>query len=449
MTDREQLNEMQQFMDIANGKLPNQDVITEAVTGGMIEVGGQEYPWRRVPIEVYDQFKAEYPGSNIRFRGPRRGRDNTSKADATHFYVVRQGPNNPKPEDMARIHQPERQQELEFGPKNRPHTPGYNKLEPASRAAADSRAQAFIFDDVDNEITEDFSLASMAFDLAAGGFIGWAAVTAWPKVKEYFERRQYGNILADFEANVSPESMKMYADKLEAKLVSTHPSSRKALAGRLKSIEAKLNAVPDAETFHGIKRQIELLRGEMRRAEQFIKKSNTGHDRRKAKRKRVGEDLDVDGMGHYEVVVRRGVGTDDFYEDVVSGPLPFPEANKEALQHVRMIKSESESGARVKKSHMLGQTGWSIRPNSYSLDDKYVGGFVFIRQAEDADVEAWYGEGIELGSIVESVLEEFEGQPKDYVDPEDRVDEPKPEPDDIVTDYGSDIEDEELGLRFD
>jgi len=110
---------------------------------------------------------------------------------------------------------------------------------------------------------------------------------------------------------------------------------------------------------------------------------------------KVEEDLDPDGMGHYEVVVRRGVGTDDFYEDVVSGPLPFPEANKEALEHVKMIKNESESGAKVKKSHMLDQVGWSIRPNSYSLDDKYVGGFVFIRQADDADVEAWHGIGID------------------------------------------------------
>ena len=236
--------------------------VTEAVTGGMVEIGGQEYPWRRVPIEVYGQFKAQYPGAVVRFRGPRHGRDNTRKSNATHFYVV----------------------------------------------------------------------------------------TTMNKAQ-----------LADF------------------------------------------NAIP--------------------------------------------EDSDPDGMGHYEVVVRRGVGTDDFYEDVVSGPVPFPEANKIALGHVKMIKSESEQGARVKKSHMLDQVGWSIRPNSYSLDDKYKGGFVFIRPAEDADVEAWYGEGIELGSVVEAVLQEYPGQPKDYYDPEDKV-EDEAESSSIDDDYG-DAEDEELGLRFD
>ena len=80
--------------------------------------------------------------------------------------------------------------------------------------------------------------------------------------------------------------MKSYADKLEAKLVSTHPSSQKALAGRLKSIEAKLSGVPNAENLAGLKRQIELLRGEMRRAEQFVSKSNKGVKQRDGRRKR-------------------------------------------------------------------------------------------------------------------------------------------------------------------
>lgn len=291
MTDREQLNEMQQFMDIANGKLPNQDVITEAVTGGMIEVGGQEYPWRRVPIEVYDQFKAEYPGSNIRFRGPRRGRDNTSKADATHFYVVRQGPNNPKPEDMARIHQPERQQELEFGPKNRPHTPGYNKLEPASRAAADSRAQAFIFDNVnDDEL-----------------YYGAEEEAAYDDLKTKIPREQ---ILA--------------------------------------------------------------------------------------------------WMEDYELVDSTAKIDDAVYDWFITKYIDDGVENFDGEQ-------------------------WHNWLADFVADNRAI--------TEEA--------GINLESIVESVLTEFPGAPKDYVDPEDRVDEPKPEPEDIVTDYGSDIEDEELGLRFD
>ena len=68
-----------------------EDVILESdevIVEGSITLGDQEHNTRRVPIKHYDEFKKTYPGSRVKFRGPKQGKDNTSKADATHFYVV-------------------------------------------------------------------------------------------------------------------------------------------------------------------------------------------------------------------------------------------------------------------------------------------------------------------------------------------------------------------------
>jgi len=56
-----------------------------------ISLGGKDHPINRVPIEHHDEFKKQFKGAVVRFRGPRRGTDNTAKADATHFSVISPG----------------------------------------------------------------------------------------------------------------------------------------------------------------------------------------------------------------------------------------------------------------------------------------------------------------------------------------------------------------------
>jgi len=266
--------------------------VNEAAAG-MIEIAGEEYPWRRVPIEAYDDFKAQYPGSNIRFRGPRHGKDNTSKHDATHFYVVRTGRKADQytsrfPDGI--VVPPKRKEDL-------PHTPGMNKLGSGARAAADSRAQAFIFDD-------------------------------------------------------------------------------------------------------------------------------------------VNEDLDTDGMGYYNVTVQ----VDDNFPDEVETALAYDDAMYAAQDLVAQYKKGRWEAKKFKKGDAVE---WQIRWD-YSGDEYFT--VIRVEPTDDADVEAWHGESIKLGSIVESVLEEFPGQPKDYYEPEDEVESEESSSDD---DYDGYIEDEELGLRFD
>ncbi len=63
-------------------------------------------------------------------------------------------------------------------------------------------------------------------------------------------------------------------------------------------------------------------------------------------------------------------------------------------------------------------------------------------------------EGINLDNIVESVLQEYPGQPKDYDASDEFKDDYADEMNDLAGDYDTDIidpeiEDEELGLRFD
>lgn len=52
-----------------------------------IKIAGEIHPHNRIPIAHLDAFKAEHPGSPVKFRGPRDGKAHTLKADATHFYV--------------------------------------------------------------------------------------------------------------------------------------------------------------------------------------------------------------------------------------------------------------------------------------------------------------------------------------------------------------------------
>lgn len=52
-----------------------------------ITLGGMTHPINRVPIEHYEEFKKLHPGSQVKFRGPRKEGRDTRKEDATHFYV--------------------------------------------------------------------------------------------------------------------------------------------------------------------------------------------------------------------------------------------------------------------------------------------------------------------------------------------------------------------------
>lgn len=64
---------------------------TKLDEGYSIELNGESHPTHRVPIEHYDEFKKKNPGSTVRFRGPRKGKWHTLKADATHFSIVNPG----------------------------------------------------------------------------------------------------------------------------------------------------------------------------------------------------------------------------------------------------------------------------------------------------------------------------------------------------------------------
>jgi len=210
---KEQLNEMNQFMNIVRDNAP----INERF--GEIELGGNMHPQHRVPIEFYDEFKSTYPGSRVRFRGPKRGKQNTSYSDATHFYIVsKKGEAVAPPRDeLPGMRAPHR-------PEDRPHTPGYNKLEPASRAAADSRAQAFIHEDDDEPYfgqEEEAAYDALRDSLPRETILGWMqdyelvgdaakiddAVYDWFLTKyvddgvEHFDGEDWHNWLADFVAD--------------------------------------------------------------------------------------------------------------------------------------------------------------------------------------------------------------------------------------------------------
>lgn len=53
-----------------------------------IRLGGEDHPMKRVPMKFYDEYKKKFPGARVKFRGPKKGKMNTSKEDATHFYIV-------------------------------------------------------------------------------------------------------------------------------------------------------------------------------------------------------------------------------------------------------------------------------------------------------------------------------------------------------------------------
>lgn len=74
----------------------------------VIKIGDKDHPRNRIPMEHYDDFKKEYPGAKVFFRGPRNsqpdrhGRSNrTMKKDATHFYAYNITSNGPRKSKVA------------------------------------------------------------------------------------------------------------------------------------------------------------------------------------------------------------------------------------------------------------------------------------------------------------------------------------------------------------
>jgi hypothetical protein len=181
---------------------------------------------------------------------------------------------------------------------------------------------------------------------------------------------------------------------------------------------------------------------------------------------KLGEDLDVDGMGYYNVTVS------------VDGE--YPDEAETAVDYDTAVATAKDIAEAWKKGRWKMQTWnkgdakeWHVRGDDGRMEEWFV--VIRVEPTDDADVEAWHGESIELGSIAESVLNE-DGY-ADYVDWEepgrdepaatgksdaikkaakelglDVVDLPMSEPEDIkgfnIDDY-PEAEDEELGLRFD
>jgi hypothetical protein len=161
----------------------------------------------------------------------------------------------------------------------------------------------------------------------------------------------------------------------------------------------------------------------------------------------IGEDLDEEGMGHYNVTV----AVDENYPDDIEIDLPYPEAVQAAGE---LAKQFQKGRWEMKKYKMQDAVEWQIKWDS--KDDTHL---TTIR-VEPSDEAEWAGspfESIELESIAESVLSEDGWEEPGHDEPAatgksdavkkaadelglDVVDLPLSDPDD---------DDDELGLRFD
>jgi len=165
---------------------------------------------------------------------------------------------------------------------------------------------------------------------------------------------------------------------------------------------------------------------------------------------------EADGMGSYDII-----WNDETWKEA----LPYDQAEKEVKRILQIIDDsalqahDNNDHLKVKKTAKAGSAMlWTV------LDP--IDGDTQTILVEPSDMPAGYtGESISLDAIVESILEEFPGQPKDYYDPEDddvpsfakgksamlKAAGAKDLPmSDFERDHiDSNIEDEELGLRFD
>jgi hypothetical protein len=166
----------------------------------------------------------------------------------------------------------------------------------------------------------------------------------------------------------------------------------------------------------------------------------------RAKAFMVDEDDDPDGMGSYDIL-----WNDESWKEAI----PYDKALKEVDRILQIIDDsalqahDNNDHLEVKKRDLGDSVEWRI------LDP--IDGDHQVVRVEPSDMPAGYtGESVELGSVVENVLQEYPGQPKDYdegdYDP-DEADQ-REMADDMNRDYGQDeidpdYEDSELGLRFD
>jgi len=148
------------------------------------------------------------------------------------------------------------------------------------------------------------------------------------------------------------------------------------------------------------------------------------------------EDSDPDGMGSYDII-----WNDETWKEAI----PYNIAQKE-VDRILNIIDDSALQAHDNNDHLKTRKEAEGDTMTWTVHDHIDGDHQVIR-VEPSDMPAGYtGESIVLDSIVESVLEEYPGQPKDYavsdseVEVEDEFEQDRIDPE---------IEDEELGLRFD
>jgi len=160
----------------------------------------------------------------------------------------------------------------------------------------------------------------------------------------------------------------------------------------------------------------------------------------RAKAFMVDEDDDADGMGSYDVV---------WNGDTWREAIPYDAAEMEVARILQII-DDSALQAHDNNDHLRTKKTAKGDTMVWTVLDPSDGDYQEIR-VQPSDMPAGYtGESIELDSIVESVLEEYPGQPKDYDEGDYDPDEAdQREMADDMGEIDPEIEDEELGLRFD
>lgn len=167
----------------------------------------------------------------------------------------------------------------------------------------------------------------------------------------------------------------------------------------------------------------------------------------------IPEDSDPDGMGKYDVTIQY---PDDRYDDQLNvEPLSYPKAIDVAREHIEYVelgfpKTEVISKQIKKGNSVIFQISeFDKFDNSESEIYKLI-----IHPADEADIY----ENINLKDIIENVLQEYPGQPKDYETDELEADQAEFDKkiaagatmDDFMDDnIDKEIDDDELGYRFD
>lgn len=154
----------------------------------------------------------------------------------------------------------------------------------------------------------------------------------------------------------------------------------------------------------------------------------------------VDEDHDPAGMGKYDVVIRSNYGED--YQTGV--PIPYHHAEIKAEEAVNDIRANIEGDSLVTKI----PAGSDMKYKIIDVEQDEV----FWVVIEDVTNE--YDESIDLGNIVENLLQEYPGQPKDNDLETDQAEfdtaiDAGAGMDDFLGEIDPEIADDELGYRFD